>query len=187
VEKELSETFKPVGEILRKLIDKNMVKALKLRTEQCKELIKTSELNGFFIFRLVFFKKKNFFFFLSLGVQSFTKLFDSLTDKDSDFNPSEPATLERSVSLLFTFSLIWSLGATLDEPSRKPWDEFVHTMDPSIPPQDTVYEYCVDLNKMLWVKWEDKYPIASWKPPVDLPYHRILVPTVDTLRHEYVS
>jgi dynein heavy chain len=109
-----------------------------------------------------------------------------LTDKDSEFNPSDPASLERSVSLLFTFSLIWSVGATLDEVSRKQWDEFVHTMDPSIPPQDTVYEYCVDLNKLLWTKWEDKYPIALWKPPADMPYHRILVPTVDTLRHEFI-
>lgn len=66
------------------------------------------------------------------------------------------------------------------------FDDFIHTMYPSIPPQDTVYEYTVDLNKMLWARWEDKYPIATWKPPADLPYHRIHVPTVDTLRHEFI-
>ncbi|KAA6380089.1 MAG: putative Dynein heavy chain, partial [Streblomastix strix] len=160
------EKYSKMADYLRRMIEKNFPKALKVRSESCKELIKTSDLNS---------------------AKSFTRLYDALATKENglDLDNAELNT-NRCMDMMFVFCLVWSVGATIDDASRKVFDEFVHSLDPSIPPQETVYEYCFDISKLAWMQWEARFPIANWKPAPDMPYHRILVPTVDTVRHEYL-
>jgi dynein heavy chain len=53
------------------------------------------------------------------------------------------------------------------------------------PHKDTVYEYFVDPQKKGWSLWEEKIP-QSWKYQPSTPFHKILVPTVDTIRYSYL-
>ena len=51
--------------------------------------------------------------------------------------------------------------------------------------QDTVYEYYVDVKTKTWVLWEDKLK-GTWRYPSNAPFYKILVPTVDTLRYDFL-
>ena len=51
--------------------------------------------------------------------------------------------------------------------------------------QDSVYEYYVDVKAANWYPWEEKLR-GGWKFNPDLPYYKIIVPTVDTVRYEFV-
>lgn len=57
-------------------------------------------------------------------------------------------------------------------------------LDPQIPVIDTVFEYFVDEGSISWIHWESKLS-DNYKPP-KLPFFRILVPTVDSLRNKYL-
>jgi hypothetical protein len=60
------------------------------------------------------------------------------------------------IELWFLFSLIWSLGATVDENSRKKFDMFLREIEGQFPRKHTVFEYYVDPIKRGWALWEDK-------------------------------
>jgi hypothetical protein len=53
------------------------------------------------------------------------------------------------------------------------------------PPKDTVYEYLVDPKTNTWTHWEAKLS-QGWSFPSTLPFYKILVPTVDTLRSVFI-
>lgn len=48
------------------------------------------------------------------------------------------------------------------------------------PSSETVFEYFVDPKTRSWVAWETKLS-GAYKPPADLPFFKIMVPTVDTV------
>ena len=54
------------------------------------------------------------------------------------------------------------------------------------PSTETVFEYFIDPKTRQWTSWESKLS-ASYKPPPDLPFFKVLVPTVDTVRNKYVA
>jgi dynein heavy chain, axonemal len=60
------------------------------------------------------------------------------------------------IELWFLFSLIWSLGATVDENSRKKFDMFLREIEGQFPRKHTVFEYYVDPTKRGWALWEEK-------------------------------
>lgn len=75
--------------------------------------------------------------------------------KDADFYP-------RMIELWFLFALIWSLGATVDENSRKKFDMFLREIEGQFPRKFTVFEYFVDPVKRGWALWEDKVKILTY-------------------------
>jgi hypothetical protein len=79
---------------------------------------------------------------------------------------------------------MWSIGATVDDDSRKDIDACMRELDAQFPHKDSVYEYYVDPKKKGWTHWEEKLN-ASWKVPNE-PFFKILVPTVDTTRYSYL-
>ncbi|KAJ3321161.1 Dynein heavy chain 2, axonemal [Blyttiomyces sp. JEL0837] len=89
------------------------------------------------------------------------------------------------IELWFLFSLIWSLGGSLTDESRKRFDMFLREIEGQFPSKDTVYEYVVDKQNKTWASWEDKLQ-AGWRYNPALPYYKIFVPTIDTVRNEFI-
>ena len=118
-------------------------------------------------------------------VQSLCRLLDcTLTSDNGVDSGSDEANYMRLLELYFTFCVVWSVGATLDEASRVRFDVFIRDVEAQFPPLQTVYEYYVDGNKKDWCLWEDKVNNA-WRPSPATPFHRVLVPTIDTVRQSY--
>lgn len=59
-------------------------------------------------------------------------------------------------------------------------------MDTRYPSSETVFEYYVEPKTRGWASWESKLS-ASFRPSLDQPFFKILVPTVDTVRNKFVA
>lgn len=84
----------------------------------------------------------------------------------------------------FVFCLIWSIGATVEEQSRREIDYILRDIESMFPHQNTVFEHYVNTEKKDWSPWEEKLQ-ANWKP-VEKEFHKINVPTVDTVRNRFI-
>lgn len=82
------------------------------------------------------------------------------------------------------FCLIWSIGATVEEQSRREIDYILRDIESMFPHSNTVYEHFINHEKKDWASWEEKLQ-ANWKP-VDKDFHKINVPTIDTVRNRYI-
>lgn len=58
-------------------------------------------------------------------------------------------------------------------------------MEGTFPNKDSIYEYVVDPKTKNWVHWEEKLR-SGWKYNSSLPFYRIIVPTVDTVRYNFL-
>ena len=96
----------------QKLFDKYVAKMLEFRRLHCTELVSTSDLNG---------------------VTSLCELLDTLATPSNGVNPDDEETFERTLELWFIFSLIWSVGASVDDDSRKKMDNFLRELEGQFP------------------------------------------------------
>ncbi|KAM4540607.1 dynein axonemal heavy chain 2-like [Fundulus diaphanus] len=157
----LEKRDKAEAEHLKHAFDKFLESTLNFKKTNCKELIPITELNG---------------------VTSLCRLYDSLATPTSGVNTSDTGNLGRVVELWFTFSLIWSVCASVDEDGRKKMDNYLRSIDITFPVKDTVYEYYVDSKNKSWVSFEDQLP-KGWRYNPSAPFYKIMVPTVDTVRY----
>uniref|UniRef100_H2ZI81 Dynein axonemal heavy chain 2 n=1 Tax=Ciona savignyi TaxID=51511 RepID=H2ZI81_CIOSA len=148
--------------ILQDLIDKYLDKAFSFKKHNCIELVPLPELNG---------------------VRSLCNLFDTLATAENGVSVYE--NFPRMVELWFLFSLIWSVGAAVDEDGRRKLDNFLRELEGSFPNKDTVYEYYVDPKSRSWVNFEEKLQ-KGWRYSPTAPFYRIMVPTVDTVRYDFL-
>ncbi|CAL8125661.1 unnamed protein product [Orchesella dallaii] len=155
---------KKISEEYRKNIDFYLDVTLKFKEAVCKELIPTTELNV---------------------VTSLTRLMDSLATKENGVNPKDDNTFDIMVRFFFVFSLIWSVCCTTDEDGRKKFDAFLRELDPIFPAKDTIYDYFVDPLQRNFIHWNTLLS-QQWKYDEELPYFKITVPTVDTIRYNFV-
>ncbi|XP_073321620.1 dynein axonemal heavy chain 2 [Pagrus major] len=149
---------------LKRLFEKYVESTLNFKKSNCKELIPITELNG---------------------VTSLCRLYDSLATPSNGVNTSDTENLGRMVELWFIFSLIWSICASVDEDGRKRIDNFLKEMGCNFPTKDTVYEYYVDTKKKTWASFEDKL-LKGWRYNAKGPFYKIMVPTVDTVRYNFL-
>eukprot|EP00392_Amoebophrya_sp_AT5.2_P008786 g8814.t1 len=86
---------------------------------------------------------------------------------------------------MFAFCCVWSLGASATDASRKMFDEAMRSIESRIMPSNqSVYEYFLNFEKHGDLDlWESKLPQPFYRPSEGAPFHRILVPTVDTVRN----
>ncbi|KAJ3206517.1 Dynein heavy chain 2, axonemal [Entophlyctis luteolus] len=154
---------KDSADIVRRLIEKYIPQVLEFR-KICEELVPVPEI---------------------AAIKSFCVLFDSLAILENGVDTNDPDSYSRMIELWFLFSVIWSLGGTLTDESRKKFDMFLREIDGQFPSKDTVYEYLVDKQTKSWVPWEDKLQ-TGWRYSTGIPFYKIFVPTVDTLRNEFV-
>ncbi|XP_029600258.1 dynein heavy chain 2, axonemal-like, partial [Salmo trutta] len=149
---------------LKRLFDKYTEKTIAFKRRSCKELVAITELNG---------------------VSSLCRLYDSLATPDNGVNPSDSDHYGRMVELWFIFSLIWSICASVDEGGRKTIDNFLREMEGTFPNKDTIYEYYVDTKNKTWASFEDKL-LKGWRYAANAPFYKIMVPTVDTVRYNFL-
>ncbi|KAI9188053.1 hypothetical protein H9P43_002444 [Blastocladiella emersonii ATCC 22665] len=144
---------------LSQLVDKYLPPLLKFR-KQCIEIVQVHE---------------------STIVRSITVLFDSLVAMEAS-----PLTSDKVIEMWFLFAVIWAVGGPLRDESRHKFDMLLREIDGQFPSKDTVYEYFVSVDKETWLLWESRLP-ENWRYPTNVPFYKIFVPTVDTLRIEYLA
>ncbi|TMS02286.1 Dynein heavy chain 2, axonemal [Larimichthys crocea] len=149
---------------LKLLFEKYIESTLNFKKSNCKEVIPITDLNG---------------------VTSLCRLYDCLATSSNGVNTSDTDNLGRIVELWFIFSLIWSICASVDEDGRRKLDNFLREIDGTFPIKDTVYEYYVDTKNKTWASFEDKLP-KDWRYNASAPFYKIMVPTVDTVRYNFL-
>ncbi|EDV25795.1 uncharacterized protein TRIADDRAFT_23475 [Trichoplax adhaerens] len=150
-------------EQLQRLFDKYVQKVLDYKQAHCTELVPTTELNN---------------------IKSLCRLFDALATAENGVQPNDDY-YTKMIELWFLFALIWSICASVDEHSRKKMDNYLREIEGQFPSKDTIYEYFVDAKQKTWVLWESKLH-TSWKYSPNLPFYKIIVPTVDALRYDFL-
>ncbi|XP_060896803.1 dynein axonemal heavy chain 2-like [Labrus mixtus] len=160
----LDKRHKAEMEHLKPLFEKYIESTQDFKKVNCKELIPISELNG---------------------ITSCCRLYDSLATSSNGINTSDTENLGRMVALWFVFSLIWSICASVDEDGRRKIDNFLREMEGTFPIKDTVYEYYVDTKNKIWASFEEKLP-KGWRYNAEAPFYKIMVPTVDTVRYNFL-
>ncbi|EMP42548.1 Dynein heavy chain 2, axonemal [Chelonia mydas] len=165
------------AEALQRMFDKFINKTLTFKKENCEELVPIPEYSG---------------------IVSLCKLFSALATPENGVNPADGDNYTTVVEMYFVFSMIWSVCAAVDEEGRKKIDSYLREMEGSFPNKvpghegaqrnggaDTVYEYFVDPKRKNWASFEDKLP-KMWRYPANAPFYKIIVPTVDTVRYNYL-
>uniref|UniRef100_A0A1I8HFN9 AAA domain-containing protein n=1 Tax=Macrostomum lignano TaxID=282301 RepID=A0A1I8HFN9_9PLAT len=152
-------------EELRRLFEKYIEKMQELVRTSCSELIPIAPMNG---------------------VVSLTRLLDVLGTPENGLDSNDTENFSRMAELWFQFCMIWSVCASVDEDGRKKIDTYLREADASFPNKDTVYEYYVDVKNKSWVHWEEQLR-GGWKYNPNLPFYKLVVPTVDTVRYSYLT
>ncbi|XP_046821789.1 dynein axonemal heavy chain 2 [Vespa crabro] len=152
-------------EPMKELFDRFVDITLEFKHHKCEELVPVPELNS---------------------IQSLCKLLDVLArPKTSAEVGNDEEAFSTICKIWFLFCMIWSLCASVDEEGRQKMDNFIRELEGSFPLRDTIYEYYVDVRQRSFVSWEEKLSHA-WRFQPGTPFHNIIVPTVDTVRYNYI-
>jgi dynein heavy chain len=65
-------------------------------------------------------------------------------------------------------------------------DYHIRDVESMFPHSNTVYDYYINNEKNEWMSWDEKISATVWKPGPKMPYHKMLVPTVDSARNRFV-
>lgn len=152
-------------ELLVELIAKYLNKVLQVKKLQCKELVPTSEV---------------------ASVRNLCKLFDNQIQNFPRVPEEDNDAWRILVEKLFVYCLIWSVGATVEERSRKDIDYILRDIESIFPHQNTIYEYFLNPERRDWGAWEERIPAVYRPQEKNLEFHIISVPTVDTARYKYL-
>lgn len=144
-------------ENLQEIVYKYIPKIMKCKKENCVEMVKTSDV---------------------ACVRNLCKLFDALCSKLEPGEDQDKDSYLVYVEKWFVFCLIWSIGATVEEQSRREIDNVLRDIEPMFPHASTVFELYINPDKKDWGNWEEKI-LPSWRPQ-GKEFHEIIVPTVDT-------
>ncbi|XP_029784654.1 dynein heavy chain 2, axonemal [Suricata suricatta] len=155
---------KAEAEPLQRMFEKFINKMLTFKKDYCNELVPLPEYSG---------------------IISLCKLYSALATPENGVNPADGDNYVTMVELTFVFSMIWSVCASVDEEGRKKIDSYLREIEGSFPNKDTVYEYFVDPKMRNWMSFEEMLP-KSWRYPPNSPFYKIMVPTVDTVRYNYL-
>ncbi|CAG9819075.1 unnamed protein product [Phaedon cochleariae] len=118
-------------------------------------------------------------------VISLCKLLDIYETKEFNVNTNDEEHFDDAAKNWFLFCLIWSVCCTTDEEGRKKLDVFIREREAVFPIKDTIYEYFVDYQNYCFSPWSDKLPYG-WRYETGCPFYKITVPTIDTVRYEYI-
>ncbi|XP_076240945.1 dynein heavy chain 2, axonemal kl-2 [Calliopsis andreniformis] len=152
-------------EEMRLLFDEHVDNTLTFKRLTCEELIPVPELNA---------------------VQSLCKLLQVLATPDNGVEfTGDKDSFTNICKIWFFFCMIWSLCGSVNEDGRYKVDNYMREIEGSFPLRDTVYEYFVDSRLRVFVSWEERLPQA-WRFEAGTPFYKIIIPTVDTVRYEFI-
>eukprot|EP01038_Epipyxis_sp_PR26KG_P008094 gene8094-10963_t len=130
-----------------------------------------------------------------------------------DFDDGYASDVNKCIEGCFIFAVTWSVGACVDGEGRKKFDEFFrlmlqgeivntdefkdfliknpeYTCDTTrksnimLPPEGLVYDYIFDTKTAKWNNWLEGQPV--FKIPKEATFNSIVVPTIDTIRNEWL-
>eukprot|EP00656_Telonema_subtile_P031899 TRINITY_DN3494_c0_g2_i1.p1 TRINITY_DN3494_c0_g2~~TRINITY_DN3494_c0_g2_i1.p1 ORF type:complete len:4527 (-),score=1335.50 TRINITY_DN3494_c0_g2_i1:103-13683(-) len=161
-------------ELLTRLVERLVQPLLDFRTAECTQLVPALDVST---------------------VVSLTRLFDSLMTAENGvseelFVREDSTELMDLSELFFFYACVWSIGASLDESSRRLFDLKFHELEVSrLPNRDSVYDWFVDTKKRGWMMFAESALVpSSWRPDVtNTPFYKIIVPTADTARNGYTA
>lgn len=124
------------------------------------------------------------------------KALSKSSEEDSESKPSKYVSARdpEVIESVFVFCVTWSIGAGLKGSSREKFDQHLKLVAgrPCVAapgkahlPEESLYEYSFPTDTdgpMRWVKWE----APDYVPPSPFQFSKILVPTMDTVRHTYL-
>ncbi|XP_034934334.1 dynein heavy chain 2, axonemal [Chelonus insularis] len=153
-------------EEMDRLFKQYVDKVLTFKKEKCHEIIPVSELNA---------------------VESLCKLLEVLATPENGMNSTDDRdNFNLMCKLWFLFCMVWSLCASVDEEGRQRMDNYIREMEGIFPLKDTIYEYYVDVRQRSFISWEEELSL-SWRYAAETPFHKIIVPTIDTVRYNYLT
>ncbi|KAG5894356.1 hypothetical protein JTB14_031917 [Gonioctena quinquepunctata] len=118
-------------------------------------------------------------------VISLCKLLNVYATDRNGVDPANEEQFDDMAKAWFLFCLIWSVCCTTDEEGRKKLDVFMREREGVFPLKDTIYEYFVDHLNAGVAPWSDKLPYG-WSYESGCPFYKIIVPTVDTVRYQFL-
>uniref|UniRef100_A0A7S1KLW9 AAA+ ATPase domain-containing protein n=2 Tax=Percolomonas cosmopolitus TaxID=63605 RepID=A0A7S1KLW9_9EUKA len=118
-------------------------------------------------------------------VSSTMRLLDGLL-----LNEDKASISAEHAERFFVFSVVWSIGALLEDEDRIKLHKFLQKRKLDLPQidvssKDTVFSYVTD-SEGKWEHWDNRVP--RWEYPKDHSpkFHDILVPTVDNVRQAFL-
>ncbi|ETO04869.1 hypothetical protein RFI_32529 [Reticulomyxa filosa] len=155
----------PAGvEYLQQLFDTHVNPLLQFKKQNCREISAISDFNA---------------------VQSLCQMLSCVLTTENGVDKNDEAYFMKMIEHWFVFCLVWTIGGMVVEEDRAQIDLFIRRTEVMLPPLNTVYDYFVDPSKKEWGFWQSKV-LDEWKPLPNTPFHRILVPTTNTLRSTYI-
>jgi dynein heavy chain len=117
---------------------------------------------------------------------------------EAQLNEIETSVSDAVIEAIFIQSIIWSIGASLAATDRSKFSDAVKKISElplnnsngsiivgNIPGSDKLlYDYLFKVEDMTWIAWESQVP--DYEHNRSTPFHEILVPTVDTVRHTWL-
>jgi len=159
-----------VEDALIKSIEKYVDGCLEFRRTKCTELISTDDL---------------------ASVRQLANLFDSHDICIGD----DVNVIRHDVEAILLFCIIWSVGGSIDHPSRLRFDNFLHRIVPlkmfpntpaSAPTDETVYDFFYSSEHHVFTSWTEKIPTYRL-PQGNVPFFKIMIPTVDSVRTKHLT
>ncbi|ORZ39411.1 dynein heavy chain and region D6 of dynein motor-domain-containing protein [Catenaria anguillulae PL171] len=109
-----------------------------------------------------------------------------------DWKILSPGDSKTLLGYLFIFCFTWSIGGNLHESCHDAFDTFARerfehgpTVDCPIPGGMTIFSFFVHLKQRVLVPWDDI--VAQFQYSSAVPYFEIMVPTMDTVRFQFLT
>lgn len=144
---------------------------------------------------------------------SLLRIFRSLLDFDEGVGSE--SNMNKILEGCFLYSLVWSVGSCISSEGRNKFDTFLrsylsgrcsdssefqdfliknpdYTHDSDritiipYPELGYVYDYYFDAKTVKWVSWLDNLSSNNYRIPADAKFNNILIPTIDTIRNEWL-
>ncbi|XP_070548827.1 dynein axonemal heavy chain 2-like [Ptychodera flava] len=119
------------------------------------------------------------------GVASLYKLFETLATEKNWVSRHDKENYECMHELWYLFCVIWSVCASVDEDGRKKIDNYIREIEGTFPNKDSIYAYFLDVKNKTWAHLEDKLR-GGWRCQPNLPFYRIIVPILLTVRYDFL-
>lgn len=152
-------------DILQALFEKYVGKLLRFKTTEVSELIPVTTFNS---------------------VKSFCNLYNALGTPDNGIDKAACGDkFGAMVEKWFLFCVTWSIMGAANEEGRKKFDLCLRDIDTIYPPLKTAYDFYVDHSAREFKLWDEKLP-PNFRIVPNTPFHKIMVPTIDSLRYGFL-